>query len=331
MAYIKAVASYLPPSVLTNEDLKKRFPDEDIEKLSKGVGVLERHIAKEDQTSSDLAYEAARNLFSKSGISPYEIDFLIYDTHGPDYFFPSTACVLQNRLGLPTTAGAFGIDLGCSGWTYGIAVANSFVESGLAKNVLLLNGDTFSQYLHPDDRNRVLFCDGAAATLIAKDGFAKIGKTVYGTDGSGSGAIIMKNRGFRHLETTGYEENIEGVGIRRDDYFSMDGEAVFKFTIDRVPQLIEDILKRNDITENDIDLYVFHQANKFMLNALRKTCGIDKEKFYINLENTGNTSSSTIPIVLERLMSQKAIKQGQKVMIAGFGVGFSWAGTVLEF
>ena len=270
-------------------------------------------------------------MFEEWNIKPDIIDFIIFATQSPDHFLPASSCILQDRLGIPTTAGAFDFDLGCSGYAYGLAIAKSFVESGLATNVLLLTGDTISKYLHKEDKNRMLFGDYATASLISKDGFAEIGESVYGTDGSGYESIIVKNRASKHLLTTGNETVDDQENIRRDDYFYMNGEKVFNFTIDRVPKLIEDTLLKNGTDKDDIDYYVFHQANKFMLNTIRKVCGIAKDKFYINLENNGNTTSSSIPNGLKDCLDRNIIQKGQKVMIAGFGVGLSWSATVLKF
>lgn len=303
----------------------------DIDKIAKGVGVNQRYAAEKCQTASDLAYEAAKNMFDEWNIKPDIIDFIIFATQSPDHFLPASSCILQDRLGIPTTAGAFDFDLGCSGYAYGLAIAKSFVESGLATNVLLLTGDTISKYLHKEDKNRMLFGDSATASLISKDGFAEIGESVYGTDGSGYESIILKNRASRHLLTTDNETVDNQENIRRDDYFYMNGEQVFNFTIDRVPKLIEDTLLKNGIDKDDIDYYVFHQANKFMLNTIRKVCGIAKDKFYVNLENIGNTTSSSIPNGLKDCLDSNIIQKEQKVMIAGFGVGLSWSATVLKF
>ena len=332
MAYIKAL-SILPPPIgfLDNLQLQEQFENVDIAKIAKGVGVCQRYVAKEGQTASDMAYCAAQKMFEEWNIDRSTVDFIIFSTQSPDYFLPATACVLQHRLGIPTTAGAFDYDLGCSGYAYGLAIANSFVESGLAHNVLLLTGDTISKYLHPKDKNRVLFGDYATASIISSDGFAEIGQTVYGTDGSGAEAIILKNRGARHLPTTGHEEMDDQENMRRDDYFYMNGEQVFNFTIDRVPQLVDETLQRNKLTKEDIDYYVFHQANKFMLNTIRKVCVLPKDKFYINLEETGNTVSSTVLIGLKQCLEAGTIVAGMKVMVTGFGVGLSWGGTILKF
>lgn len=317
--------------MLTNAQLQEEFPGVDIPKVAKGVGVSQRYVAAEGQTASDMACEAAEKMFSEWNIDRNAIDFVIFSTQSPDYFLPATACVIQHRLGIPTTAGAFDFDLGCSGYAYGLAIAKSFVDSGLASNVLLLTGDTISKYLHKEDKNRILFGDHATATLVSGDGFAEIGETVYGTDGSGADALIVKNRASRCLQPNGNEEADEQGNVRRDDYFYMDGERIFNFTIDRVPKLINDTLQKNGLAQDQIDYYVFHQANKFMLNTIRRICGLPKDKFHVDIENTGNTTSSTIPNALRQCMDAKAIGDGQTVMIAGFGVGLSWAATVLKF
>lgn len=303
----------------------------DIAKIAKGVGVNQRYNAEVGQTATDMACDAANKMFEEWNIDRQTVDFIIFSTQSPDHFLPASACVIQHRLGIPTTAGAFDYDLGCSGYAYGLAMAKSFVDSGLAHNVLLLTGDTISKYLHPEDKNRVLFGDFATTSLISNEGFAEIGDTVYGTDGSGAEAIILKNRAARHLATNGKEEMDDQNNIRRDDYFYMNGEQVFNFTIERVPKLIEDTLAKNEISKDEIDYYVFHQANKFMLNTIRKVCGLPKDKFYVNIEDTGNTTSSTIPVGLKLCLDNQQITSGQKVMVAGFGVGLSWAATVLKF
>lgn len=332
MAYIKALSQFASDSpLLTNERLQEEFPDIDMAKLSKGIGVMQRYAATESRTASDMAFEAANKMFEEWNIDPKSIDFIIFSTQSPDYFLPASACVLQNRLGIPTAAGAFDFDLGCSGYAYGLAIAKSFVDSGLAHNVLLLTGDTISKYLHKEDKNRALFGDSATASLISEDGFAEIGLSVYGTDGSGFENIIVKNRAARHPALTGKTEADDRNNIRRDDYFYMNGEAVFNFTIDRVPQLINDTLLKNGMDKEEVDYYVFHQANKFMLNTIRKVCGIPKDKFYINMENIGNTTSSSIPNGLKDCLDQGIISKGEKIMVAGFGVGLSWSATVLKF
>lgn len=329
MAFIKAITYHLPQEVITNEQLETELGG--VELVAKTAGVLSRHKAAEGETASDLAVKAAEKLFHEKGILPENIDFLIYCTQSPDYFMPSTSCVIQNRLGIPTTAGAFGYDLGCSGYVYGLAIGNSFVDSGLAKNVLLLTADTISKYLHPEDKNRLLFGDAATATLISTEGVAEIGKFEKGTDGSGFEHIIIRNGCNRHRTMTGESTTDASGNIHRADFFDMDGEAVFNFTIERLPELIEGCLKCNEIDKEDVDYYVFHQANKFMLNTIRKLIKLPKEDFFIDLSDTGNTTSSTVPIGLVKSLGNGSINEGMNVMVAGFGVGLSWAATILKF
>lgn len=332
MAYIKAISYYLPEKVVTNEELVKEFPEWSVEKVAKKVGVNSRHLAGENETAGDMAEKAARKLFEEYNISPNEIDFLLLCTQSPDYFLPSTSCVIQHRLGIPTSAGAFDYNLGCSGCIYGMAVAKGLISAGIAKNVLLLTAETYNKYLHPSDKsNRSIFGDGAAACLISTEGFAKIGNFSLGTDGSGADKLIVGTGASRHKDKTGaYIEDEEGH-IRYDDYLYMNGSGIFNFTLDAVPQMINDVLIKNDMEKDAIDYYIFHQANKFMLNTIRKVCVLPKDKFYINLEETGNTVSSTVLIGLKDCIDNGQIKKEDKVMVSGFGVGLSWGGTLLSF
>lgn len=331
MAFIKAISIYTPQKCVDNAQLQEELSNCEVAKTAKGVGVESRHIASEDMTAGDMATEAAKKLFAEYGISKDEVDFVILATQSPDHFLPPTACIIQDKLGIPTTAGAFDFDLGCSGYVYGMAIAGSFVDSGLAKKVLLLTGDTITRFIHPEDNNRVLFGEAASATIVTGDGFAEIGKFEKGSDGSGADCLIIKNGAARHLAHTGAESVDNEGNKRRDDYFYMDGATVFNFTIDRVPLLVKNTLEVNGMVAEDINFYVFHQANKFMLNTIRKVCGLPKDKFYVNLETTGNSTSTTVPLGLKDCLEKGTFKSGDKVLVAGFGVGLSWAGTVLSF
>lgn len=332
MAYIRALSYYLPEKVLTNRELLLAFPEWSAEKVGEKVGVISRHIAAESETAGDMAEKAARNLFKEHNISPSDIDFLLLCTQSPDYFLPSTSCILQDRLGIPVSAGALDYNLGCSGCIYGMALAKGLITAGIAKNVLLLTSETYTKYLHPSDKsNRSIFGDGAAACLISTSGFAEIGQFSLGTDGSGYDKLIVSTGASRFPHPTrSYKEEEDGH-IRYDDFLFMDGGGIFNFTLDAVPVMMENILIKNGLKKEDIDYYVFHQANKFMLNTIRKICSLPKEKFYIQLENTGNTVSSTILIGLKDCMEKGTIERGMKVMVSGFGVGLSWGGTVLHF
>ena len=279
-----------------------------------------------------MAEKAAKKLFEEYSIDPKSIDFLMFCTQSPDYFLPSTACLLQDRLGIPTSVGAFDYNLGCSGCIYGMAMAKGLIVSGIAKNVLLLTAETYNKYLHQSDKsNRSIFGDGAAACLISTEGFAEIGEFSLGTDGSGANNLIVKTGAARHKGATGHFVEDEEGHIWRDDYLYMNGGAIFNFTLEAVPAMMKQIAEKNSIEKDDIDYYVFHQANKFMLNTIRKVCKLDKEKFYVNLAETGNTVSSTVFIGLKDCLEKGNIKAGNKVMVTGFGVGLSWGGTILKF
>ena len=332
MAYIKAISYYLPEIVISNEALLQDFPEWSVDKVAAKVGVQRRHLAGEHETAGDMAEKAALNLFRENGIDPKDIDFLLLCTQSPDYFLPSTACLLQHRLGIPTSVGAFDYNLGCSGCIYGMAVAKGLIAAGIAKNVLLLTAETYQKYLHPSDKsNRSIFGDGAAACVISTEGIAEIGNFSLGTDGSGAEYLRVKSGAARCKKATSAVCEDEEGHLQFDDYLYMNGSAIFNFTLDTVPLMVQEIMKNNRIDEGSVDFYVFHQANKFMLNTLRKVCDLPKDKFYINLEETGNTVSSTILIALKDAIDQGLVSSGMQVMIAGFGVGLSWGGTMLRF
>lgn len=331
-AYIKAISYYLPERVVTNEELVKEFPEWSVDKVAQKVGVDSRHLAAENETAGDMAEKAARRLFEEYIIDPQSIDFLMLCTQSPDYFLPSTACVLQNRLGIPITAGAFDYNLGCSGCIYGMAMAKGLIAAGIAKNVLLLTAETYNKYLHPHDKsNRSIFGDGAAACLISTEGFAKIGEFVLGTDGLGANNLIVKTGASRCKRQTGESvEDSEGH-IWRDDYLYMNGGAIFNFTLNAVPAMMKELLEKSGWEKEQIDYYVFHQANKFMLSTIRKVCMLPRDKFYMDMAHVGNTISSTILIGLKESLKNGDIHDGMKVMCCGFGVGLSWGGTILFF
>ena len=289
-------------------------------------------MSSDGDTAGDLAEKAARKLFMEYSIDPKSIDFVLLCTQSPDYALPSTACILQHKLGIPKTAGAFDYNLGCSGCIYGLAVAKGLIAANIAKNVLLLTAETYTKYLHPQDKsNRSIFGDGAAACLISSEGFAEIGEFDLGTDGGGAESLILKTGAAREKMPNGKESVDEEGHVRRDDYLYMNGSEVFNFTLDIVPPMMQNVLSRNNLGQDAIDYFVFHQANKFMLSTIRKVCGLPKDKFYINLENTGNTVSSTVLIGLKDCLDKGIIKGGMNVMISGFGVGLSWGGTILRF
>ena len=329
MAKIRQIGVHLPEQVVSNEDLKEEFPDADFDKFEETVGVKSRHLAKEGETALDLGEHAARKALEK--YEDADIDFILFCTQSPDYHVPGNSGILQNRLGLKKNMGALDFNLGCSGYVYGLALATGLIDTGMARQVLFVTADTFNGYIHPKDRvNRALFGDGATATII-DDTPNGIGKFIFGTDGSGYEHLIVPNGCFRNDIDPEAEEYEYGTdNITDDNHFFMNGLEIFSFTAKVVPKLVKDTLASNNLEVEDIDHFVFHQANEYMLNFLRKKLKIDESKFYINLETVGNTSASTIPIGLDELLNEGKIQSGQKIMLAGYGIGLSWSGTVIH-
>jgi 3-oxoacyl-[acyl-carrier-protein] synthase III len=328
-AYIKAISYYLPEKILSNEGLAKEFPEWSVEKVTSKIGISERHIAGENECASDLAYNAAIKMFEEHSVNPENIDFILLCTQSPDYYLPTTACILQNKLGIPTTAGALDFNLGCSGYVYGLSLAKGLIFAGVAKNILLLTAETYTKHIHPKDKgNRAIFGDGASATLISTDGFAEIENFSFGTDGKGAENLIIKTGGLRNPNKLNDSKvDSEGTHISSDHLY-MNGAEIFTFTLANVPMLVQDTLKKNELNQSDISLFVFHQANKHMMNFLRQKIKIEEDKFYYCLEKSGNTVSSTIPIALSEAKMEN--KLNNYVLLAGFGVGYSWGGVILK-
>jgi len=328
-AFIKAISHYLPETVLTNEQLVAEFPEWTVAKVAKKVGINKRHIAGKNECVSDLAVKAAEGLFVEYSIQKSEIDFVLLCTQSPDYFLPTTACIVQDRLNLSTSCGALDFNLGCSGYVYGLSLAKGLIAGEIAKNVLLITAETYSKHIHPKDKgNRTLFGDAATATLISTKGFAEIGNFSLGTDGSGYNKLIVKNGACRNSQKANDLTFDNSGNPVSSDYLFMDGTGIFNFTLENVPHLIDKTLVANKLTKQEINLYVFHQANKYMLDFLKNILEIDDEKFYYYLSDVGNTVSSSIPIALIAAMKENALSGN--VLIAGFGVGLSWGGCILK-
>jgi 3-oxoacyl-[acyl-carrier-protein] synthase-3 len=330
-AYIKAISYYLPPDSLSNENINVLFPEWSADKISSKTGIYNRSIAAVDVFSSDLGVLAAEKLFAEHNISPDQIDYILFCTQSPDYVLPTTACLVQERLGIPTHVGALDYNLGCSGYIYGLSLAKGLLLAEDATNVLLITAETYSKFVHPEDKsNRTIFGDAASATLISTDGYAEICKSSVGTDGRGAENLIVKRGGMRYQKVDNQDITKDEFGnARNENYLLMNGSEIFNFTSEMVPLLVQDALVKNSLPFDEVDLFVFHQANKFMLNHLRKKLKIPEDKFYYFLENCGNTVSSTIPIALAEAL--KAGKATGNVLLAGFGVGYSWGGTILKF
>lgn len=332
-AFLSAVTYVLPERVVTNDDLQRENADWDMSRIGGKVGITRRHVAAEDETSSDLAYAAGRKLLDGTGVDPASIDCLIFCTQTPDHVLPTSACILQERLGLGTHVAAFDFNQGCSGYIYGLGIAKAFIAAGMAKRVLFLTGETYSKLIHPRDRTvRVLFGDAGSASLItAEPGGARIGTVRLGSDGKGAQNLMVRAGGFRRAR--GPETSVEttdDIGCTRtDEHLFMDGQAITVFALQRVPMLIDETLKEAGLTPEAIDHFVFHQANSFMNERLRTRLKVPAERVPTFMETVGNTVVNTIPIVLRE--AGERFTPGQRVLNVGFGVGYSWGAAVLDW
>lgn len=327
-ALIKAIEYVYPEQKISNEDLSRQFPDYDFSKFEDKVGISNRYWVRENETAFDLAKQACEKLFQK--IDKAEVDYILYCTQSPEYFLPTTACILQNHLGLGKNIGALDFNLGCSGFAYGVSLAKGLIDSGQAKNVLLVTAETYSKYLHPKDRsNRAIFGDAAAATMISHSDEEQIGAFLFGTDGSGYDKLIIKNGCSRFpLDHEAAEISYGTDNVYTDNHLYMNGPEVFDFTNNVIPNFTKEILAKNNLTNETVNQFVFHQANAFMLNFMRKRLKIDSEKFYIDMEDGGNTVSCTIPIALKKYSQN--IEGIENIVIVGFGVGLSWSGGLIR-
>lgn len=322
MIKISKIEYYLPEIILTNKQLEEKFPDWSSAKIEEKVGIRQRHIAGENETVLDLAVQSSEKLFKNYDRS--KVDFILFCTQSPDYFLPTTACLLQDRLHLRKNIGALDFNLGCSGFVYGLAIATGLLQSKIAKSILLVTSETYSKHLNIEDKaNRSIFGDASASTIVELAENSAEMKFVLGTDGSGAENLIVKKGAFKK------DYEINDNNLFQPENLYMNGPEIFNFTIENIPGLIKDTLAENETTLEEIDYFIFHQANSFMLNYLRKKIKISAEKFYINMSETGNTVSATIPIALKDAFDQKLIKEGDKVLIAGFGVGYSMAATII--
>jgi len=335
-ATISAIEYYLPENTVSTKDLAAEFPEWSVEKIDEKTGIAERHIAAAGEFSSNTAVVAAKRFFQSEACEPGEIDYVLLCTQSPDYYLPTTACLVQDRLGIPTSAGALDFYLGFSCYIYGLGLGQGLISSGQATKVLLLPSETYSKFLNPRDRSvRTIFGDAAAATLLTTDESPDplIGPFIYGTDGRGGPNLIVPTGGMRCRPTAASavaRERDDG-SVRADDDLFMNGAEIFNFTLDAVPQTAKSLLAKAKLDFADIDLFVFHQANKFMLEHLRKRLKIPSEKFLIAMNHCGNTVSSTIPIALKHACLDGRLQKGALVMLVGFGVGYSWGATLVRW
>ena len=320
---IGPIAVHLPKKVENINQLASMFDKWDIEEIFTKTGVRNRHIAEPDQCASDLGVAAAERLFTRYNIDRNSVDFLLFCTQTPDYILPTTACLMQQRLGLPTSIGALDFNLGCSGFVYGLSLADGLIHSGAARRVLLITAETYSKYIDQSDRSlRTIFGDGAAATLIEASEEPSLGQFVFGTDGRGANTLMVTEGGARPKN-----DAIQPSKRKRwPSSMFMDGPELVRFSLEAVPPLIDRLLEQSKWTRDNVDVYLMHQATALMLNRLRNRLNLDEEKAPEALEHYGNTVSSTIPILIHDLRVTGRLRPGKQTLMIGFGVGLSWAG-----
>ena len=312
---IAAIAATVPSNKIYNSNLADRFGELEVKKLIKSIGVETRHIANSSQTTSDLCYESGVRVLAELNWQPESVGALIFVSQTPDYQLPATACVLQSRLGLSNNTIAYDINLGCSGYSYGLFLASTLINSGVDR-VLLLVGDTISKIVKPNDRStELLFGDAGTATAIHKQSGMELSFTL-GTDGSGFEHIIAKDKTINNKDERGMSSA----------FLEMDGGEVFKFTLEAVPKMINGFMTELNINSEDIDACIYHQANRFMLKHLSKKSNFTAEQIPLSIVDYGNTSSASIPLTL---CSQK-LKNYNNILMAGFGVGLSWGAVYAD-
>lgn len=331
---ISNISIHFPKQSLNNTDLVNLFPSKNEDYIYKTFGIKNRYVRDAFQTGSDLSFHAAENFFDEfSEFDKSKIDFLIFCTEGLDYKAPTSSSVLHHRLGLNQNCGCIDMPMGCAGYIYGLSLANAMIVSGNATNVLLLVSDIPTSVIHSQDFDlRCIFGDAGAATLIQESDQNGIGQFVFGNDGSGAKNLIVERGSTRApIDKEWIEEYKDEPQYLAHGKMDMNGLEIARFSLQRVPTLLEETLQKNNLLFEEIDLFVFHQASKFILSALQRKCKIPKEKFYEYYENVGNTVSCSIPIALKNAQLEGKLKKGDKVMLLGFGVGYTWGGTIVEW
>jgi 3-oxoacyl-[acyl-carrier-protein] synthase-3 len=332
---LSGISYVLPERIETNDDLVREFKTWTSEKIYKKTGIMKRHIADVDKPVSYYLIQAGKKFFSEHpAVLPSSIDMLVVCCEARDYVLPSTACVVHEALGLRRDSGALSFDLGCSGYVYGLAVCKGFIAAGIARRALLLTGDKVTWYINEQDKSvRTLFGDGFTATLLEASEDDLVTAFDLGTDGTGAGDIIIE-AGETAMplssETAVPMVNRFGNVHTRENLY-MDGRRVLDFAVSEVPASLKRTLDAAGLSLDDIDLIVPHQASAVVLGQLRGKLGLDEERFVTDLEETGNTVSSTIPLALARCAEQGRLKENMKVLITGFGVGLSWGSALIRW
>ena len=326
-AKIRAVTSYLPPTIEENETIVA-------ERFTKKIGVRSRHVVT-NESAGDLALAAAEKLFSEYELDRHATDFILLCTQHPDYQMPHTAAQIQNLLGLKKNVGTLDIGLGCSGYVYGLAVAKGLIESGLAKKILFLTSSVYTKYINTRDKaTRPLFGDGATATWLeaVDEPEPSLSAFVFGTDGSRFDKLIIPAGGSKNPPRTTPEvfSTDDNNNYRSNYEVNMDGMAITYFTLREIPKLVDDVLAAANLTRDELDYCIFHQANKFMMTYLRDKANLNDVPFHNEITTTGNIVSGSVALAIEQVAATTDVKNLQRVMLAGFGVGLSWAGCIAD-
>ncbi len=313
---IVGTGSYLPPKVVTNDDLARQMDTSD-EWIRTRTGIRQRHIAEPSQTSSDLAVEASREALAAARVLPREIDLIIVATATPDYIFPSTACIMQAKLGIKGCA-AFDIQAVCSGFVYALAIADKLIRSGQHRCALIVGAEVYSRILDWKDRGTaVLFGDGAGAVILRADSKPGIMASALHADGS-------------YVDILSVPGNVCGGKIVGSAFLQMDGQAVFKFAVKVLDEVARETLAMCGLTPADVDWLIPHQANVRILEATARKLGIDLSKLIVTVDRHGNTSAASVPLALDVAIRDGRIKPGHKIMLQGVGGGFTWGASLVE-
>lgn len=334
-AVIRDIAAALPEQVVTNASLQAEHPEWNFVMLAEKAGVKQRHVAAADETALDLGERACRTLLDRNPMLTHLVDIVISCTQTPDHVLPPNSCLLHQRLGLPERVAAFDLSHACSGFIYALSQAQAYIAAGMARHVLIVNADTYSKLIHSADRSaRALFGDGAAATWVeASQAPRGVVDVVCRTAGSLSDKFIVPAGGFRRPKSEATREEIvdDSGNVRTAEHIHMSGRDILAFVNRKLPQHIDEVLCRNQLQRDDIDLYVFHQASAMVLDSLTRLLRLPPDKVFRNLDQIGNTVSASIPLALAEARAAGRLQSPSTVLLCGFGVGFSWGTAVTRW
>jgi 3-oxoacyl-[acyl-carrier-protein] synthase-3 len=331
---VNQIEYYLPEKVITNEDLAKENPNWDIEKIADKSGVKQRHISEVDQTALDLAIRAVEKVLLNSSVTKDQIQGIIFCTQSPDYIMPSNSFLIHKHFDFNEDVWTFDYNLACSGYIYGLAISRGMLVTGAAKYILLITAETYSKYINPKDRSTsILFGDAAAASIVSNDQERGIIDVILSSSGEKFDTFYIPAGGCKMPKDIYTKETTidQSGNVKSLENIHMNGFAVWQFISKKVSEQINKLLVKNNMSVNDIDLFIFHQASKLTLDSLIKMLKINSEKVFFNLENIGNTVSSSIPIALKDAEDSGRLKKGDLILLSGFGVGLSWGSIIMKY